>query len=536
MKHPLHSFRVPSAVPVKFRSALVAMAAFFAILSRAAAEVRPNSLFSDGAVFQQDVTLPVWGTAGEGENVTVEFDGQTASTIAKDGKWRVQLKPHQTGGPYTLVIKGENTIVVRDVLVGEVWVCSGQSNMTSKLREKNASNPQLRMFTVEQTPSASPAANVEGRWLVCSPETASSFSAVGYYFGRDLHNATGRPVGMIHSSWGGTRVESWISLERLQQDSEFQTYAKSAESLTPPSAEALEKYPVELAAYNAKLVEWNETGGKAYDEAVKAWVLASKQAVAEGNPAPAKPVLAKPRPIAPKPPNGTAGMPTTLFNGMIAPLLPYAIRGVIWYQGESNASNPTAYRKLFPALIADWRTHWGQGDLPFLFVQIAPHKSMPPELREAQFLTWQTTPNTAMAVITDAGDAEDIHPKKKEPVGARLALAARALAYGEKIEYSGPVYDSLKIDRSRAILSFRHTGGGLVAGDGGVHGFSVAGADHVFVEAKAEIENDTVIVSSEKVPAPIAVRYGWANVPNVNLYNREGLPATPFRTDGSEAR
>jgi len=240
--------------------------------------------------------------------------------------------------------------------------------------------------------------------------------------------------------------------------------------------------------------------------------------------------------VAPKSPEGNAGDPTVLYNGMIAPLIPYAIKGAIWYQGESNNGNSAGYRKLFPDMIADWRAHWGQGDFPFLFVQIAPFNAMRPEIREAQLFSWQTTPNTAMAVTTDVGNAADIHPKNKEPVGARLALAARAVAYGEKIEYSGPVYDKLTVDGSRPILSFTHVGGGLVAKDGALKGFTVAGADGNQVPAKAEIVGDTVVVTSEQVAAPVAVRFGWANVPDVNFYNKEGIPATPFRTDTDAAK
>ena len=230
-------------------------------------------------------------------------------------------------------------------------------------------------------------------------------------------------------------------------------------------------------------------------------------------------------------PDGYPNNPTVLFNGMIAPLVPYAIKGVIWYQGEGNAGQSQEYRTLFPRLIADWREKWGQGDFPFLFVQVAPFQNLPPGIREAQLLSWQKTPNTAMVVTTDVGDATDIHPRQKEPVGARLALAARALAYGEKIEYSGPVFDALNIDGGRAVLRFKHLGSGLLAKDGELKGFTIAGADKTFVAAKADIQGDTVVVSSAEVRTPVAVRYGWANVPDVNLFNKEGLPASPFRTD-----
>jgi sialate O-acetylesterase len=237
----------------------------------------------------------------------------------------------------------------------------------------------------------------------------------------------------------------------------------------------------------------------------------------------------------PWPPTGFSGdvnTPTVLFNGMITPLLPYAIRGVIWYQGESNVRREQQYRTLFPALIADWRRAWGEGEFPFLFVQIAPHRDMTPELREAQLLSWQHTPNTAMAVTMDCGDANDIHPAHKQPVGARLALAARALAYGERLEYSGPVFDSMQVKGGRATLQFTHLGGGLVAQAGPLKGFTIAGPDKVFHPAQAKIRGKTVVVTSAAVPEPVAVRYGWANVPEGNLFNKANLPASPFRTDG----
>ena len=529
---------------MNFRTVLFPLIALLALASRMIAEVRPNPLFSTGAVLQKDAVVPIWGTATDGESVTVEFDGQSVSTTAaKDGKWRVLLKPHPAGGPFTLTIKGENTLVIQDVLVGEVWVCSGQSNMASKLnasatgtKEAAAANyPRLRMFTVEKNSSPVPTAEVGGKWVVCTPETAAYFSAVGYFFGRDVHKTTGSPVGMIHSSWGGTRVESWMSLGCLEENPLFKADAKAARALMDGYPETSAAYSVKKNDYEAKLARWNDDGGKGYEEAVLAWPKLNKQALAQGKPAPAKPVFDQAKPTPPAPPSPSK-IPTTLFNGMIAPLIPCAIRGVIWYQGESNTTRPQEYQKLFSTMIADWRSHWGQGDFPFLFVQLPPHKVLRPELREAQLFTWQTTPNTAMAVTMDVGDAEDLHPKKKEPVGARLALAARALAYGEKFEYSGPVYEGLKIDGPRAILGFTHIGGGLVAQGGPLKGFTVAGADNVFMDAQAEIQNDTVVVSSDKVPAPLAVRYGWANVPDVNLFNQAGLPASPFRTDAKAAR
>jgi sialate O-acetylesterase len=451
----------------------LAIASFF--ITSALADVKPNPLFSDGAVLQRGQTVPVWGTADDGEQVTVELNSQKLTTTAKDGKWRVDLKSLEAGGPYTMKISGKNTIEIKDLLVGEVWVCSGQSNMEWKLsqidREKveqaKADFPKIRMFTVKKTTAVTPQSDCTGSWNVCSPTTVGNFSAVGYFFARDLYEKIGVPVGMVHSSWGGTPAQAWTSLEGFKDYPELQEYVNAANG-------------------------------------------------AIANP-PAKPV--------------GSGFPTSLYNGMIAPIVPYSMKGVIWYQGESNAGKAKQYQTLFPAMIADWRDKWKQGDFPFFYVQIAPFKGQPPEIREAQLLTLGKVKNTAMAVTTDVGDANDIHPKNKQPVGQRLALAARAVVYGEKIEYSGPLYDSMKVSGASIELSFKHVGGGLEAKDGELKGFTIAGEDKKFVPAKAVIQGDKVVVSAEGVTSPKAARYGWLNIPDVNLYNKEGLPASPFRTD-----
>lgn len=443
------------------------------------AEVKPNSLFSDGAVLQRGQPVPVWGTANDGEKVSVELGGQKAETTAKDGKWRVDLKPLEAGGPFTMKISGENTVEVKDLLVGEVWVASGQSNMEWKfngsfepdVERPKANHPKLRMFTAAKVTSPVPLAELRGSWVTCSPETVGAFSVVAYYFARDLQAKLGVPVGVISTSWGGTPAQAWTSVEGFAGHAELDGYAKqSQENLAKFSAEAP---PKALGQHTASV----------------------------------------------------------LYNGMIAPAVPYGMKGVIWYQGESNAGKSKEYQTLFPAMIADWRAKWKLGDFPFLYVQIAPFKGQPPEIREAQFLTLGKTEKTAMAVITDYGNANDIHPKQKEPVGHRLSLAARALAYGEKIEYSGPLYESMKAEGGKAVITFSHVGGGLVAQGGDLKGFTIAGADGNFVPAKAEIKGTGVIVSAEGVAEPKAVRYGWANVPEVNLFNKEGLPASPFRTD-----
>ena len=481
--------------------------------STASAEVKPNSLFSDGAVLQQGVTVPVWGTAKDGERVTVKLAEQTVTTMAKDGRWLVRLKPLQPGGPLTLTVTGEsNSVVISNVLVGEVWVCSGQSNMAFPIsRAANAAeaiaaarDPQLRLFTVPRAAADTPAADAPGRWKESSPETALPFSAVAWFFGRELRKALRVPVGLINSTVGGTPAEAWTSHATLEGDPELkqilERYAGSIKTYDPAAAAAKQK--------------------KALED--------YKAAVAEAKAAGKRPP-ATPRP--PADPRRSARRPSGLYNGMIAPLQPYAIAGAIWYQGEANSGRAAEYQKLFPAMIQNWRQAWGQGEFPFLFVQIAPHKRILPEIREAQLLSWQKVPKTAMAVITDIGNETDIHPTQKEPVGARLALAARAIAYGEKITYSGPVYDSMKVEGARAVLDFKHIGSGLMAKGGDLKGFTVAGEDGTFTNATAVIEGNKVVVSSSEVAKPVAVRYGWANTPDVNLFNKEGLPATPFRAE-----
>jgi sialate O-acetylesterase len=503
------------------------------------ADVKPNPLFTDGAVLQRGQPVPVWGTARDGEKVTVDFAGQKASTTAAGGKWTVNLKPLKEGGPFTMKISGDNTVTVNNLLVGEVWVCSGQSNMewkfanahNSKEEGPKADYPQIRMFTVKRKVSAKPLEEAEGSWVVCSPQTVGSFSAVGYFFARDLSRKLGVPVGMIHTAWGGTPAQAWTSLEGLENDAELKGYADVAKQKLASYDADMAAYAEKMEAFNQQTKEWNETVGKAHQEALKAWSQAANEAKKAKQPEPPRPAPSSPQPKAPPSPDGGSGSPAGLFNAMLSPVIPYGIKGAIWYQGESNAKQAKQYRTLFPAMIADWRRRWKLGDFPFLFVQIAPFKDQPPEIREAQFLTLSKVKNTAMAVTTDVGDANDIHPKQKEPVGQRLALAARALAYGDKIEYSGPLYDAMVVRNGKAIISFKHVGSGLMAKDGELKGFTIAGADKNFVPAKAEIHDSQIVVSAEAVANPRAVRYGWANVPEVNLFNQEGLPASPFRTD-----
>jgi len=492
---------------------LLLIVALLVVGASSRAAVKPHSLFTDNAVLQQGVPVPVWGTANDGEKVTVEFAGQKVSTTASNGQWKVTLRPLKASAdPQTMTIRGENTVEIKNILVGEVWVASGQSNMQWALHQSAeapqamaaANDPQLRLFSVPRVVADTPQHDVNASWQVGSPQTVSNFSAVAYFFGRDLRKALGVPVGLIHTSWGGTPAEAWTARETLEAD--------------PMLKKLIEDWDKKIAAYDpVKAAERNKAVLAKHKEAVA-------KARAEGKPAPRAPRLEGD-------PAKDPHRPTVLYNAMIHPLNPYAIKGAIWYQGESNSGRAREYQTLFPAMINCWRQRWNVGEFPFLFVQIAPHNNMSPEIREAQLLTSQRVPNTAMAVITDYGNATDIHPKQKEPVGARLALAARAIAYGEPIEYSGPVYQSMKVNGNKAILRFSHVDGGLEAKGGDLKGFTIAGADKNFVPATATIEGDTVIVTSDKVEKPVAVRYGWANVPDVNLYNKAGLPASPFRTD-----
>jgi sialate O-acetylesterase len=480
----------------------------------ARADVKPNGLIGDNMVLQQGIKAPLWGTADDGEEITVTFEDQKHTTTAKGGKWRVDLDPLKAGGgPRELTIAGKNTIHVKNVLVGEVWICSGQSNMEFPLSAAHegkqavaeSKDPNLRLFTVPHTSTEKPRADVHGKWQVCGPGTVGGFSAVAYYFGRDLRKDLDVPVGLIETNWGGTVCEAWTSHRALADVPELKYLAN--------------RYP---HGYRGALEDYLKALDR-YREQVAKDVDSGKEP--------------PPPPQPPAPSRDPNAFPSSLYNGMIRPLIPYAVKGAIWYQGESNAGRAFEYRTLFPTMIRDWRQRWHEGDFPFLFVQLAPWFAGNPngpewaELREAQLQTAQKVPNTAEAVITDVGNLMDIHPKQKEPVGHRLALAALALGYGKKVEYSGPVYESMKVEGNKAILSFTHVGEGLEAKGGPLEGFTIAGPDHHFVKAEAEIRDGHVEVWSKEVEKPVAVRYGWANFPVVNLYNKDGLPATPFRTD-----
>jgi sialate O-acetylesterase len=489
----------------------------------AQATVKPNSLFSNNMVLQRGVIVPVWGTANDGETVTVEFAGQKQTVVAASGKWIVQLKALKEGGPFEMTIKGENTVVIKNILVGEVWLCSGQSNMGFPLRSvraignfpkvaavlRDAQNyPLIRQFSIPLTKNTAVPAlvdDVNGKWKLCDSTSARDFTAVGYFFARELYKKLKMPIGIINSSYGGTACENWMSKETLESFPELKSIFTNYDK-------AMAEYP--------KKVEDFKKNEKYLMEGFKRDSADAKNYNRE---LPRKPAL----PMSP----AERGGPTGLYNTMIAPLIPYAIKGAVWYQGEANGSRGLQYRTLLPALINNWRTKWGIGNFPFLIVQIPGWKNHFPELREAQLMTWQKVPNTAMTVINDCDDSVDVHPGNKQPVGERLSLAARAIAYNEKIEFSGPVYQSMKIEGNNIVLTFSHSGSGLVAKDGELKDFSIAGSDKKFVPAKAVIKGKTVVVSSETISNPVAVRLGWGLTPQINLYNQEGLPATPFRTD-----
>jgi sialate O-acetylesterase len=477
------------------------------------ADVRLPAFFSDHMVLQRDVTVPVWGWASAGEQVTVSVAGQTKTATADAaGKWSVKLDKLSAGKELTLVVSGKNKITLSDVLVGDVWLCSGQSNMHFQMsRVENASqelaeanHPAVRFFKVEDQFGQEPKSDVKGAWKAISPSTAGGCSAVAFYFGRALQLKLGMPIGLVVSSIGGTRIETWMSRETLAATCESQSLVGRWKDVSP---EEFENIATIYRAYQYQR-------DKVHPQAVK-------EAREKGEPPPPAPAMPKLR---------CHDCPSALHNGMIAPLQPFAIRGAIWYQGESNVGQTAPYRKLLPAMISDWRRVWG-AEMPFLFVQLAPHRELHPAFREAQLRIWQSTPHTAMVVTTDVGNANDMHPTRKRPVGERLALAARALSYGETVEYSGPVFKSMRVEGPRAVISFTHTGTGLMETVGDLAGFTMAGKDGNFLPAKAVIKGTTVVVTCETIRRPVAVRYGWAMVPEVNLFNREGLPAVPFRTD-----
>lgn len=481
------------------------------------ADVKLPAIISDNMVLQQDTPAGVWGWAEAGEKVTVKFAGKSAEAVADaNGKWKVKLEGLVAGEPGEMTIAGKNTITLKNVVAGEVWIASGQSNMEftvggmkdKEAEIKAADFPMIRMFTVKKNPQADPVEDTTGKWEVCTPQTVPGFSAVGYFFARRLYQTLKQPIGVIHTSWGGTPAELWTPKSVLKADPAYQGLFDSWDK-------AVAAYPEAKAKYEKDLAAWKEL---------------TKTPPPEGQKAP-------PQPREPR--GGSAfGSPGCLYNGMIAPLLNYTIRGAIWYQGESNSGQPDLYKKLFPTMIKSWRTAWKNEEFPFLFVQLAnfmarhdlPTDSNWARLREAQLETLDV-PHTGMAVIIDIGEEKDIHPKNKQDVGLRLALWAEATVYYRDQEYSGPLPGGFQIEEGKARLTFRN-GEGMKASDGGkIKGFAIAGEDKKFVWADAEIQGDHIVISSPQVPSPVAVRYGWADNPECNLINSTGLPASPFRTD-----
>ncbi len=639
----------------KLITLLLVLATFFGNVK---ADIRVARIFSSNMVLQKGLENPVWGWADKGEKITVQFAGQTLKTKAdKNGKWKVKLPSLDYGGPYTLIVEGKNEIKFENILIGEVWVCSGQSNMEWVVANTNnseaeiaaANYPNLRMFTVPKKISHSPVDDLEGgSWEVCSPETVGHFSAVGYFFALNLLKDLNVPIGMIHTSWGGTVAETWISPENIATDPDFAPVFSKLKQMDldsykqkkmdeiaillggkfPSKDEGIIDGKAVYAESNFNDQEWKviqtpnlwekadypDIDGIGWyrckftltkeqaeqnttlhlskiDDSDMTWV--NGQLVGETKAYNADRVYRLPKNILKAGENSIAvrvvdtgggggiygdpaelyletenekislagdwkfkitevstssaeigpnSFPTLLYNGMINPILPYGIKGAIWYQGESNADRAFQYRRVFQTLIKDWRQHWGLGDFPFIWVQLAnymeakeqPEESNWAELREAQTMALEL-PNTGMGLAIDIGNAMDIHPRNKQDVGKRLELNALKIAYGKNVVNSGPMYDSMEIDNNKVIVHFKETGSGLMAKDkyGYVKAFAIAGADMKFYWAKAKIKDDkTVVVYSEEVEKPVAIRFGWADNPDdLNLYNKEGLPAVPFRTD-----
>jgi sialate O-acetylesterase len=532
--------------------ALVALAVSSCALAAALrAEVKLAAVFTDHAILQRDTVVPIWGTARRGERVTITFRTQSLVTKAdREGFWRINIAP-MPANPYPadLVVSGSNTITLHDVLIGDVWLCSGQSNMEWSVRLSDyaatetatAHFPLIRHFKVAtQMAHEQPAADIQGSWTVCTPETAPHFTAVGFFFARELIQDLGVPQGILNISWGGTPLESWLSPAMLAA-------SPHAASVAQAWAKTVAEYPAKKAEHDRRMSEWEQRAAAAK---------------AAGQPEPPD------RPWRPAGP-GLPEEPTVVWQGMMAPVVPYAIRGVLWYQGESNVGREAEYRDLFPALIRGWRDAWAGAaqpatsveeprkkrrrksddavvaappavePFPFLFVQLPNYADNAPlgaawaRLREAQTAAL-ALPATGMAIAIDVGESTNLHPPHKQEVGRRLALVARAQVFGEGIDAAGPTYAEHTFAPDGTVrIRFDHAEIGLVCRGPRVQGFLLAGADRVFQPADARIEGDTVIVSSPVVKAPMAVRYAFANdpQPDANLYNGAGLPAAPFRTD-----
>lgn len=496
--------------------ALVGLAACGIAASPVRANVTLPTVLSDNMVLQRGMPIAIWGHADPDEQVTVTLMGDKASAVAgPNGQWQATLGPHPAGGPYSLTVTGKNTVTLSNVLIGDLWLCGGQSNMEFTLRRAStataaiaaSADPLLRFFKVRTAKPTAPADDVQGAWTVSGPDTAGAMTAVGYFFGRDLRKAEGIPIGLISSNVGGTPAQSWTRAAPLAANPDLKR----------------------------RYVDTDSANQAKHDAAMAAYTTALAAAKAAGTKEPTKPFGFWPSSV--------------LYNGMIAPLVRLPIEGVLWYQGESNSHDPEGYWALLPTMINDWRAQWNEPALPFLIVQLAPfgshedHDTAWAKTREAQAEIARTVPHVGLAVITDVGLQDNIHPTNKEPVGDRLALFARKQVYGEKeLVAEGPTYRAMQIMGSKIKVTFDNVGDGLAIRGGEASavpvpadrlvGFTVAGPDGQFVPAEAKIVGkDTVEVSAPQVPQPKAVRYGFVNFPVVNLWNKNGLPACPFRTD-----
>lgn len=496
---------------------LLCWMAALALPQVASADLKMASIFGDHMVVQRDHPIRVWGWTEPGTEVRVTMADDAATGTADDsGRFDVSLDPLPAGGPHEMVVEADETETFEDVLVGEVWVCSGQSNMAWPVAQANdpdlesmtAKFPNIRLISVPRVGTQEPQDDFNGAWEACTPESVTAFSAVGYFFGRQLHQTLDVPVGLIDNAWGGSAAEAWVNRDVLERHDK----------------------------YDELLAHWDRIAENYDHEAATARYEANRQRWIDGGRG------GRP-PRAPRNPLTGNHRPANIYNGVLRPTIGYSIRGVIWYQGESNASRAYQYRDLFPLMIQNWRDEWGQGDFPFYWVQLAdfraevgqPAESDWAELREAQTMAISKLPNTGEAVILDLGEASDIHPRNKQDVAKRLSRWALAKDYGYEIPYRSPTYREMSVEDGKAVVRFDHVGGGLDTFDvSELIGFAVAGEDRKFVNAEARIvpgSKDTIEVWSDQVDKPVAVRYAWADNPVCNVQSQEGLPMTPFRTD-----
>lgn len=511
------------------RAVLPTVALWISCATSARAEIGVPSIFGENMVLQQKQENKVWGWGEAGESVTVTLAGQSAQTVVDaEGKWELKLKPMAAGGPHRLSIAGKNKLSFDNVMIGEVWICSGQSNMAwpvtrsndPQLEIKTANYPNIRLISVPQVSAESPQRDFNGEWKVCTPQTVADFSAVGYFFGRQLHQTLNVPIGLVDNAWGGSACEAWVNRDVLESDQRFEGLMDHWEGV--------EAY---FRSGEAK---------RDHEKRLEEWEVKAAAAEKDGKPVPRKPRLNM---------GSMTGnqRPANLYNGVLHPTIGYGIRGAIWYQGESNASRAYQYRDLFPVMIKNWREEWGEGDFPFYWVQLAdfrtekaePAESDWAELREAQTMTMDKLPHAGEAVIIDLGEANDIHPTNKQDVAKRLSRWALARDYGHTdLAYRSPRYQSVKAEDGHLVVTFDHVGSGLDTLDVNEPlGFTVAGKDKVFHRAKAEIlgrrgsARNQIKVWSDSVSSPVAVRYAWADNPVCNVRSFDGLPLTPFRSD-----